>query len=775
MSDKARTSFLSLAIIVVLVFSAVSPLTVHADEGTQTEPPPAETTGDEGTATEEAAPTEDKVSTDETADPQATEKAPPAEDEAATEETGDAQPAEQAAPVESEVATKESAPAESEAASESKVDLLSEVPDNTAVTVLDEKGEAQPLATQAAAEAISTSDPIWCPAGQPPVPGANGCTESFTSFNELLTFLTGNTSYQGAGTIYVQQGEYLGSDPGNVIDFNSPAYDLTNINSSSLTVTGGWNTSTNTVDPTTPTVFTDTSILIGSPANPWGGSLVIQNITIQGSGVPSWNDDVDGLVLHSQDDIQLENVNVIALSGTGAQLHAGEDADDDVNIRDSSFQQNLRGGAFVTAGGNVNVLDSSFGNPSPTEDRWQYLGLDIENGGATTLSGVLANNNREVGVDILSGGQVTIGSSFFNGTKEMYDENGQTVFLGYGLQVVTPDVIVIDNVTGNDNFLWGANLDAGGDIFISNSVFNANTTDDPGFIDDTGLFITGGANVALSNVDASDNRLFGAQIDAVGTVSITDSTFNNNRGEVLDASGATEFHGHGLQINTLADIFIDNTDAVGNMLFGGQLTAGGEVAISGSSFSNTQTDDATVAEGKGLEIVSGGNTSLSGVILDNNQSVGADIDAGGDVFLTGVTATNNGTDGVAVQASCTHVFGGTYSGNGQYGINLVDSALDLASPPVFANNGAGNIFPANPVLCPGATSTGGSEGLTSLSALTGTTGFGNVTLNSYLANSRVGTGSQGIFIGQFMYVHSLAGLQIFALDPASQLVAMAGS
>jgi hypothetical protein len=239
----------------------------------------------------------------------------------------------------------------------------------------------------------------------------------------------------------------------------------------------------------------------------------------------------------------------------------------------------------------------------------------------------------------------------------------------------------------------------------------------------------------------------------------------------MDASGATEYHGHGLQINTLADIFIDNTDAVGNMLFGGQLTAGGQVAISGSSFSNTQTDDATIAVGKGLEIVSGGNTSLSGVVLENNQSVGADIDAGGDVFLTGVTAINNGTDGVAVQASCTHVFGGLYSANGQYGINLVDSALDLASPPVFANNGAGNIFPANPVLCPANS----SDGLTSLSALTGTTGFGNVTLNSFLANSRVGTGSQGIFIGQYMYVHSLAGLQVFALDPASQLVAMAGS
>jgi hypothetical protein len=34
MSDKTRTSLLSLAIIIVLVISAFSPLTVYADEGT---------------------------------------------------------------------------------------------------------------------------------------------------------------------------------------------------------------------------------------------------------------------------------------------------------------------------------------------------------------------------------------------------------------------------------------------------------------------------------------------------------------------------------------------------------------------------------------------------------------------------------------------------------------------------------------------------------------------------------------------------------------------
>jgi hypothetical protein len=333
-----------------------------------------------------------------------------------------------------------------------------------------------------------------------------------------LTFLSGNTDYQGAGTIYVQQGAYTRvTIPGNVIDFNSPSYDLSNINNSNLTVTGGWNTTTNTIDPATPTVFTGYSILIGSSANPWGGSLTISNVSITYAGLPDWSDDTNGLTLHAADDINLSNVDVTAATGVGAELHAGGN----VNIQNSNFQQNVRGGAVVRAGGNVNVANSSFSNPFPDVDRWQNIGLDVESGGSTSLFGVLANMNREAGATINAGGQVTIGSSFFNGTKAMWEDNGQTVFVGYGLHVITPDAVDLLNVTGNDNFLWGANLDAGGNISIADSVFNLNTTEDPGFIDDTGLFVNGGANVALNNVEASDNRLFGAQIDAVGRSPLT--------------------------------------------------------------------------------------------------------------------------------------------------------------------------------------------------------------------------------------------------------------
>jgi hypothetical protein len=738
MSFKPRASLLSLAIIIGMVFSAVSPTIVHADEGPTPETVSTKTTSD---------PTQVVVTSQPTADSKTTD-------------TANAAPA----PVDSAAATEtkseeSAAPEEGTVTSDADATLLSAVPDNTAVTVLDSDGKAEPLATQAAADAIATSDPIWCPGDQSPTPGANGCTQSFNSFDALLTFLSGNTSYQGRGTIYVEQGAYQGNDPNRVINFSSPSYNLSNINQSDLTITGGWNPANNTINSTNPSTFSGYSILIGSSGNPWGGSLTISNLVVTNSPT------------------------------TGIELYAT----DDVNMRDSRFDQNRRTGAIIRAGQNVNILDSSFSNAETP--RSQRVGLDIVSGDSTSLFGVIASGNRFTGANVNAGGDVIIGSSDFSHTKHaelngvsfydtrlLVDASG-VVFSGYGLLVITPSTISLDNVTANDNFLWGASLDAGGDIAVRNSTFNSNTTSVPSFIDDTGLIITGDANVALENVTASENRLYGALIDAAGTVSINNSNFNDNRG-VTTTNGVTTLYGHGIRVTSLADIFIDNTNATNNMLFGGQLSAGGQVAISDSNFSDTSTDPGQSAMGQGLDIVSTGNTSISRVVLNNNQTNGAHIQSGGNIFLDAVTATNNGTDGVAVQTTCTQLFGGEYSGNGQYGLNLGNSALDLASPASMFSNGAGNIFPANPPTCSAAIhnpgSGAGTPGINNVTTSNTDNGYRfvgyftatttgpdisteNVSLNTFLANNTLGgldfdPETDGLFTGRYVYVHSNDGL-----------------
>src|SRR5215208_1501595 len=313
---NSRAFLLSLTIIAVLVFSAFGPTIVYADGGTPTDPPPTNRDPTEVPAEATGEATEVPVEAEATSEP--TEVATEATPEPLADAT--ALPTEEAAPV-----VEEAAPP-AEAAPVAETTILNEVPENTTVTVLDAQGQAQPLATQASADAIATSDPIWCPGTQVPTPGANGCTQSFTSFTDLLTFLSGNATYQGAGTIYVQQGAYQGGE--STVDFNN--YNLSNISSSDLTITGGWNTSTGVIDPANASIFTGVSIIIGTSTNPWGGSLNLSNLTLN-------NPSGTGLNLNTQSNVVLTNVNVTnSTNGAGTEINAGGN----VTIENSKFERN---------------------------------------------------------------------------------------------------------------------------------------------------------------------------------------------------------------------------------------------------------------------------------------------------------------------------------------------------------------------------------------------------------------------------------------------------
>lgn len=773
MASKTRTSLLSLAIITLLVFSPVGSTIAYADGGPTPDTPPTETSaGSEEEGVEEATSTPEPTAVDEsTSVPTEATSVP----EADPTDTGS-----QESPTEVPAlpATEAEAPAPDS-------NILNEVPENTTVTVLDAGGQSEPLATQDAAAAIAaTSDPIWCPAGEDPIPGANGCTQSFTSFDALLTFLSGNASFQGPGTIYVQQGTYNGGE--SSIDFNSAAYDLSNISNADLTITGGWDTTTNTLDPAGTSDFT-VPILIGTDANPWGGSLTLNNLTInKTSGT--------GLTLYAQDDITVSNVTVTnSVNGGGAELHAG----DRVNVNNSRFDRNKTAGAIIRSGGSVSIADTSFSNPA--DGRRQITGLDVQSGGSVSLFNVLANENREVGANIDATGSVAIVSSFFSGTKSMKGSGANTVFLGYGLQVVSQEDIDLTVVTANDNFLWGAWLKTPGNVNITDSIFNANTTESPGFIDDTGLLIESGGNVLLTNVQADDNRLIGATINAAGDVSINESSFSNNNGVTLSSGGTPTFHGYGLQVITLGSIFLSVVDASNNTLFGAHLEAGEDVNVSSSTFNNQTSGSVTDLTGRGLEIISGANVFITDTVIDNNQTFGGNVQAAGDVFLNTVTATNNAEDGIDVEASCTTVFliDGNYSNNGGYGLSITGGALDQSGAPVFANNGAGDIF-QDPGTCvfpdpgTGGTGTGGTNngsvqipvsptlsyqvveftfngGRTPSIPLTGV-GAGSPSFHSFMTSIRAAEAGRylSLFTGRYAYIYSSSGLQIVSFSPAPQ-------
>ena len=796
MSINVRSFFLSLVIIAVLIFCATGTTPAYADGGTTTDTPPTTNECTSDSTSGACASASDAVDTAATAEPVATEVAVDPSVEPAATEVPASDGSEASAEATALPATEEAAPAteapvvSTEAAAEvapapaADATVLDAVPENTTVSVLNADGQSEPLATQAAADAIATtSDPVWCPAGQAPTPGANGCTQSFTSFNALLTFLSSNAAtYQGAGTIYVQQGNYQGGE--SSVDFNN--YNLSNISNANLTIQGGWDTTTNTLTGTS--TFNNVPIVIGSSTNPWGGSLTINNISVN-------NTSGTGITLNSGADISLANVNVTnSTNGAGADLTAVGD----VTIESSNFTRNKTAGAMIRHARNVAIRNSTFSNPANA--RRQAIGVDIIADGSVALLNVLADQNRNVGANINAGGFVTIsGVSSFTGTKNIVGSS----FLGYGLQVVTPSGIALDGVTANDNFLWGASLKAGGNVTIANSFFNANTTASPGFIDDTGLLVTSGGTVSLDNVEARDNRLLGATINATGDVSINNSRFLNNNGLTFDSAGNPKYDGDGLRVVTLGSIFANGVTATTNTQVGAHLEAGGDVSISNSDFSGQTSGVATAQTGRGLEVISGGFVILDHITLNNNQTFGANIQAANDVFLDTVTATGNGTNGVTVVGQCTNLFliNGTYTTNGQYGLSLTNMKLTQTGTPVFGSNGVGDIFqdpgtcifpaaslptpPTPPVVNPGSTptdpaapATGSAVSLVSNSnnsvspnAILGSSfksssASGKMTLKSFLAGSNLAGSNHGsLFVGKYVFVYSMYGVQIFVYEP----------
>ena len=145
--------------------------------------------------------------------------------------------------------------------------LAAAIPEGTDVVVLDENGNALPLASTEAAEIIATGDPMWCPDGV--APGGAGCTggsltisggASDTGLANDMLFLAqdncqGSTPAAwcgGAGTIYIAA-DY---DTDNEIWWPSLDIDDYEIGDTGvyyfgdLTIQGGWDFSQDPEDQT---------------------------------------------------------------------------------------------------------------------------------------------------------------------------------------------------------------------------------------------------------------------------------------------------------------------------------------------------------------------------------------------------------------------------------------------------------------------------------------------------------------------------------------------
>jgi hypothetical protein len=716
-----RAFFLSLTIVAILMFSAFGTTTVYADDGTTTEstetstPDAEEGVTPDATTEETHQPEEGDTTTVET---QPEEGVTP---DATTEEThqpeeGDVSVEETQQPEGDDTTTVETQPEEGVIAEGTPEPLLEQLPDNTNVTVINSEGEVEPLVTQESADAIASDyDPIWCPDGQSPIPGENGCTQSYSSFDELLTFLQTNENealYQQAGTIYIQQGQYLGGE--SSVDFNN--YNFNSINNYDLTLQGGWDTTANPVY--TNTQF-EVPITIGSSTNPWVGSLTFNNIAI--SGVTNQT----GLTVYSESNIILSNVDV-----TDSQNGASLDADGYVEVSNSNFNNNQENGATIRNGGDTFINSSKF------NDNGGY-GLNLANStvGApatldnfVTLQSVEANNNKLYGANISADRSVTVNNSFFNGNKT-------TSYNGYGLQVTTTYGIYITDLTAFENDLFGAHLD-GASVTITGGFFNNNGSNG-NTLTGRGLEVISDTFVTLDNIQANNNQLFGANIQAGNNVSLTEGFFNGNK----TVNGV----GYGVQIvSTNGDITVTTIEASGNSTIGAYLE-GADVDIIDGIFSENRTDSLYHPMGRGLEIKSGSNVSLVDIEANNNELFGTKIAAEGDVSIVAsidqlsmfngnkainvfiakadepvgygiqVVSTNGDISIVNIAADGNNLYGaylegvnvflsdGSFTGNGETGLTITSTIATFSSVTASDNGTDGAKICADVVTVTGST------------------------------------------------------------------------
>jgi len=633
MSIKSNSPFLTVAIVFVFILSGVLATPVYADESLPPTDVPAETQA------EETAPQESNE-----------EEAPPLP-------TGET----------------ESAPSE-ESTLDEEQPILEQLPENTEIIVLDEDGEAIPLATQEAQEAIEFIDPVWCPVGVAPQDNLGGCTIAYGSLKELIDALMAGTAGvvpNTAGVIWIEDG--ADSSTGNILLDGSDT-SLGDMENFALTFQGGWNGTFGSKTIVGTSTFSDRITITG-----WNAAITINDIIIDTATG-------DGLTVTTTGNIVLKNVQSNNNTGRGATLDNSTGAGN-VTITNSKFNNN--GGAAgltVISKGTITIKDLT------ANDNTNY-GANLDNDSATTAKTVTLsgsntfNANGSVGLFISSVGAITVNNISANNNSTGTDLNN--ALLINGLVPATAGITLTGTNIFNDNTNAGINILSYGIIKVNNLFANSNdgngaflsnsgaTVGKPGvtltgtnefkYNVFNGLFISTNGPVSVNNVSANTNTQTGVSINNLGLNSATTFTGTN----AFNDNGYS-----GLVIQSAGQVTLSNITANGN---GTAMIAGYGVSISNQ----------TLTSFKGVTLT--GTNSFS-----NNYNSNLIITSSGAVTLNNLTAN--------------------YSNNG-FGVSINNTSSGVSKPMAVTINGTNNSMTHN--------------GLSGLDITT----YGSVTLNNINASN----------------------------------------
>jgi len=509
--------------------------------------------------------------------------------------------------------------------------ILASLPTDTQLIVLDEAGEALPLATEEAAQAVIVGDPIWCPATvKIPTPNLNGCSGSHATFALLFADPIFSGGGPGKDGIIWVESSYTGE--AFTVDVGS-ALASTNLKDFKLTINGGWAgcvpTCVSTLNPNAPSVFTTPLIITG-----WNNDITINNISILGSSAGA----LYSLHVETTKNITLNNVEISTTSDGGAWL-----------VTD-----------IIGSTGNVTVNNSKFNNITDANG-----GLRIDSRGTVTLKNVEAKNNGAggIGIGILIYNQMAVTPKNVTITNVTVSNNQND-----GLLVNSKGVITVTDLTATNNGLSGSGNGATLNNLAGVAAVNLNGTNLFFSNDDIGLQVLSLGAIKLNNIHAVDNGTNG--------VSLQNENFVTPQAVTLTGSSFFKFNGsHGLNIVTTGIVTLNNITANSNNGHGVNIDNNNHTVNVDVKFTGTNLFANNVSNG--LNIFSNGAVILNNINANLNTGNGTFIDNTSSTTFKDVTI--NGIN--------------TFEGNGNAGLDIrSDGIITLNNINANQNQGFYGVF-----------------------------------------------------------------------------------
>ncbi len=464
-----------------------------------------------------------------------------------------------------------------------------------------------------------------------------------------------------------------------------------------------------------------------------------------------------------------------------------------VTIKNSSFDENQGSGLFVLSNGiitanNINANGNGGGGvglnnsgattaKSVTITGFQQFnnngdnGLSINSTGLITVANIVANNNAHNGASFYNSTDTGYLGVIIKGTSQ-FNNNNYT-----GLNIQSQGVITLNSITANNNGGYGAYLfnAAGGGAppkavtLTGTNIFNGNGTSNPAY----GLSVSSLGAITVNNITASNNNTGGDD----GGIELNNNLTGAVGGITINGYGTFEHNSkYGLKATSLGIILLNNINANNN----GTGAFISNCANPGFPNFYTATCDATPAKAitfKGTNNFNG-NSGYGLEALSNSTITASSLTASGNGsstnYSTGITIGNAylaGIGGITLTGSNT--FNNNTNSAGRGVVFYSTKAITISNLTANGNAGYGALItnqfaptiPGNVTLS--GTSQFNGNGNTGLNVYT----FGTILLNNITANYNTGSGN-GIYVDNSMGLPkaiTLTGFNNFSNNAGSGL------